>query len=184
MPSSDQQIIAQVEHWLDQVVIGLNLCPFASKPRREKRLRIQVSHAREAAALLMDLQDELVRLDELPAPTLETTLLVIPEMLGNFYEYNQFLDLADALLREFAWEGHYQIASFHPHYCFAGAEPQATENLTNRSPYPILHLLREDSLEAALAHYAEPENIPARNIQRVAALSREEQTRLFPYLFL
>ena len=113
----------------------------------------------------------------------ETAVLVIPNMLHSFDDYNQFLDWVDALLDEFDWAGEYQIASFHPQYCFAGVAPESPENFTNRSPYPLLHIIREASIEAALEHYADPEAIPERNIERVCALSEEEKRRLFGYLF-
>lgn len=175
-------ITQQIQQWLDDVVIGLNLCPFASTPNRNKQIRIHTCDANTEEALLEALQSELLLIDKTPAEELETTLLVIPNMLANFQDYNQFLNLVDALLKEFEWEGRYQIASFHPRYCFAGAAPDAAENLTNRSPYPILHIIREDSLEAVLQHYSAPEKIPERNIQRVESLSKEEIRQLFPYL--
>jgi len=184
---NDVAPIKAVEQWLEQVVIGLNLCPFASKPYREKQVRIQVCNAVTELALLETLQDELRLIDESPVTDagtgIETTVLVIPNMLHDFDDYNQFLDLVDALLEEFSWTGEYQIASFHPQYCFGGVAPASPENLTNRSPYPLLHIIRETSIEAALEHYADPEGIPERNIERVSALSEEETRRLFSYLF-
>ena len=114
---------------------------------------------------------------------IETTVLVIPNLLQSFDDYNQFLDLVDALLDEFSWAEDYQVASFHPQYCFAGVAPDSAENLTNRSPYPLLHIIREASIEAALEHYDNPESIPERNVERVSALSEDEKRRLFSYLF-
>lgn len=184
---SEASQIKAVEQWLEQVVIGLNLCPFASKPYREKQVRIQVCEADTELALLETLQDELRLIDENP-PTepgtgIETTLLVIPNLLQRFDDYNQFLDLVDALLEEFSWTEEYQIASFHPQYCFAGVAPESPENLTNRSPYPLLHIIREASIAAALEHYTDPEGIPERNIEKMKALSEDEKRRLFGYLF-
>ena len=173
----------QVQQWLEQVVIGLNLCPFAAKPNRNNQIRIQVCDSDTELGLLEMLQAELVLLDEKPVSELETTLLVIPNMLHEFDDYNQFLNLVDALLDEFEWAGEYQVASFHPQYCFAGVAPESAENLTNRSPYPLLHIIREASIEAALEHYENPEAIPLRNIERMGALSEEEKRRLFGYLF-
>ena len=173
----------QVQHWLDQVVIGLNLCPFAARPARAGQIRIAVSEARTEEALLTELHTELARLDGADVDELETTLLVIPRMLQIFDRYNQFLDLADALLDEFGWTGTYQIASFHPQYRFADTEPESRENFTNRAPYSILHLLREDSLDQALAGYPDPEGIPARNIQRMEKLGDAEIRVLFPHLY-
>ncbi len=169
--------------WLEQVVIGLELCPFAAQPLLENRVRIQVCDSTTEWQLLEALHAELDRLDQHPATELETTLLVLPDMLADFADYNQFLDQVDALLDEFSWYGKYQVASFHPQYCFAGVAPEAAENLTNRAPYPIFHLIREDSLAAVLANVERPEDIPAQNILRVNSLRMDEKHRLFPWVF-
>lgn len=179
----DEQIIADVEQWLDEVVIGLDLCPFAARPRREKRVRIAVSHASTADALLEDLQAELERLSDTPVAELETTLLAIPDMLEDFADYNDFLDVADAMLDEEDLAGVLQVASFHPQYQFADTEADDPGNLTNRSPWPLLHIIREESLEKAIEHYPEVDRIPERNIARMNALSGEERAKLFPHLF-
>lgn len=183
----DEQIIADVEQWLDEVVIGLQLCPFAATPRREGRVRITVSHARSDEALLEDLQSELEHLSDTPVEELETTLLVIADMLDDFHDYNDFLDAVDLWLEQFGWEGELQVASFHPRYQFADTDADEPGNLTNRSPWPLLHLLREDSLEQAIAEFdarfGSVDDIPARNIARMEALSADERRRLFPYLF-
>ncbi|PLX70485.1 MAG: DUF1415 domain-containing protein [Azoarcus sp.] len=179
----DQQIISDVRQWLDDVVIGLNLCPFAAKPRAEDRVRICVSHATTDEALLDDMQAELERLSDTPASELETTVLAIPDMLSDFEDYNQFLDLVDLWLQQFGWEGELQVASFHPDYQFADTEADDAGNLTNRSPWPLLHMIREESLEQALAHFPDPEGIPERNVLRMEQLSEDERKRLFPYLF-
>ncbi len=179
----DQQIIDDINQWLDEVVIGLNLCPFAAKPRREKRVRIAISHATDEEALLNDLQAELERLSDTPAEELETTLLAIPDMLENFEDYNDFLDAVDLWVEQFGWEGELQVASFHPQYQFADTEADEPGNLTNRSPWPMLHIIREESLEQAVDHYPDVEGIPERNIKRMEALSKDEKRKLFPYLF-
>ncbi|MBP6500510.1 MAG: DUF1415 domain-containing protein [Thauera sp.] len=179
----DEQIIADVEQWLDEVVIGLDLCPFAARPRREKRVRIAVSHATDDEALLNDLQAELERLSDTPAAELETTLLAIPNMLEDFADYNDFLDAVDLWVEQFGWEGDLQVASFHPQYQFADTEADDPGNLTNRSPWPLLHIIREESLEKAIEHYPDVDAIPERNIARMKALGPEERKRLFPYLF-
>lgn len=175
--------ITAVQEWLEQVVIGLNLCPFAAKPNRNNQIRIQVCDSDTELGVLEMLQAELTLIDEKPASEIETTLLVIPYLLNDFDDYNQFLDLVDGLLDEFGWAGEYQVASFHPQYCFAGVAPDSPENLTNRSPYPLLHIIREASIEGALKHYENPELIPERNIGKVSALSEAEKQRLFAYLF-
>lgn len=169
--------------WLEQVVIGLGLCPFAAQPTLENRVHIQVCHCTTDFDLLKTLHAALTLLDEQSAETVETTLLVIPSMLGDFDDYNQFLDQVDALLAQFGWEGKYQVASFHPQYRFADVTADAAENLTNRAPFPILHLIREDSLAEALANVARPEDIPEHNIRRMNALSAAQKQKLFPWLF-
>ncbi|ATE59227.1 DUF1415 domain-containing protein [Thauera sinica] len=179
----DEQIIDDVRTWLDEVVIGLDLCPFAARPRAENRVRIAVSHARSEEALLDDLQRELERLADTPADELETTLLAIPDMLEDFADYNDFLDAVDIWLEQFGWEGELQVASFHPHYQFADTGPDDAGNLTNRSPWPLLHIIREESLEKAIEHFPDVDGIPERNIRRMEALNADERRRLFPYLF-
>jgi len=179
----DQQIIDDINQWLDEVVIGLNLCPFAAKPQREKRVRIAISHATDEETLLNDLQAELERLSDTPVDELETTLLAIPDMLENFEDYNDFLDAADLWVEQFGWEGELQVASFHPQYQFADTEADEPGNLTNRSPWPLLHIIREESLEQAIEHYPDVEGIPERNIKRMEALTADEKRKLFPYLF-
>jgi hypothetical protein len=175
-------IESAVRLWLDSVVIGLNLCPFAGKPVREGRVRICVSEAADELELLTELQFELRKLDETPPAQLETTIIAIPQLLADFADYNDFLDQVDALLEQFEWAGDYQVASFHPLYQFAGTMPQDAENLTNRAPYPLLHLLREDSVEAALDSHPDPDRIPEDNIRRMRELSAEQRKQLFGYL--
>ncbi|MGO1298295.1 MAG: DUF1415 domain-containing protein [Vibrio sp.] len=176
-------IEAQVNQWLDDVVIGLNLCPFAAKPQRNHQIKIHVSLATNEEALLSEIETCLQELDAKPAESLETTLVVAPEMFHDFFDYNFFIDWIDALIRQQNWEGTYQVATFHPDYCFAGCEPDDPANLTNRAPYPIYHLIREDSMEKVLKHYPDPESIPENNIQRVTNLTASEKHILFPYLF-
>ncbi|MBD1577958.1 MULTISPECIES: DUF1415 domain-containing protein [Vibrio] len=177
------EIESQVEQWLIDVVIGLNLCPFAAKPQRNEQIRIFVSDAKVEEALLEDVFQEFTRLVQTPVSQLETTLVVIPNMLSDFDDYNFFLDWIDALVKQEQWEGTFQVATFHPDYCFAGAHPDDAENLTNRAPYPVLHLIREDSMAKAVKHYPNPEAIPDTNIARVESLSEQEKQQLFPHLF-
>ncbi|HSW14556.1 MAG TPA: DUF1415 domain-containing protein [Solimonas sp.] len=171
-----------VRQWLEQVVIGLNLCPFAARPVRGGQLRVFVSDANTELDLLTDLQLELARLDETPVEQLETTLIVVPHMLEDFIDYNDFLEQVDGLMENFEWDGIYQVASFHPNYQFAGTQPWDAENLTNRSPYPLLHLLREDSVEAAIASHPDIDSVPENNIRRMSELTREQRSQLFGYL--
>ncbi|HDM8156942.1 TPA: DUF1415 domain-containing protein [Vibrio harveyi] len=176
-------ITEQVDQWLNDVVIGLNLCPFAAKPQRNKQIKIFVSEASQEEALLEDILLQLIELSNTEPEKLETTLVVVPNMLQDFWDYNFFIDWVEGLIKQQDWEGIFQVATFHPDYCFGGAEPEDDENLTNRSPYPVFHLIREESMEKVLKHYPDPESIPDNNIARVSALSEEERKKLFPYLF-
>jgi hypothetical protein len=182
MPS-EVQVRTLVERWLEEVVIGLGLCPFAASAWRARSVYIAVSPARNRADLLAALHRELMRLDAEPPETAETTLLVAPNQLRDFAAFNDFLDLAEGLVEQFGWRGDYQIASFHPDYQFVGTSAEDPANLTNRSPYPILHLLREDSVERARCAGADTEGIPIRNIARMRALTDAQRFALFPFLF-
>ncbi|EOV9405849.1 DUF1415 domain-containing protein [Vibrio parahaemolyticus] len=183
-PNTDiNAITQQVDQWLNDVVIGLNLCPFAAKPQRNKQIKIFVSEATQEEALLEDILLQLIELSTTEPEKLETTLVVVPNMLQDFWDYNFCIDWVEGLIKQQDWEGIFQVATFHPDYCFGGAAPEDDENLTNRSPYPIFHLIREESMEKVLKHYPDPESIPDTNIARVSALSEEERKKLFPYLF-
>lgn len=185
-PSTVEQehIICQVQRWLEEVVIGLNLCPFAARPTKAGQVRFVVTEARDEEALLQDLQSELERLESTEPAELETTLLIIPHMLGDFMDYNFYLNWVDQLIARRGWEGEFQVATFHPEYQFEGTDAQDAENLTNRSPYPILHLLREQSLENMLARYPDSDEIPDNNIRRMNRLSEAEKQKFFPFLFM
>lgn len=172
-----------VIRWLNQVVIGLNLCPFASKPTGEKRVRFYVSEAHDEQDLLTELEKEMEFLSGKTPAEIETTLIIVVDLLKDFFDYNQFLTWVNPMIKRNHWQGVYQVASFHPHYCFAGAEPADVENLTNRAPFPILHIIREESLAKALEFFPEVDDIPNRNRLRVAQLTLHERHQLFPYLF-
>jgi hypothetical protein len=167
-PDDSDAIIASVRHWVESFVVGLNLCPFAGRELRQERIRFVVTSSTTEAELLASLQAELERLDTDPA--IETTLLIHPRVLQGFDDYNQFLETADDLLSAMEVDGIYQIASFHPHYQFVGTAAADVENYTNRSPYPLLHLLREQSLEQSIASYLDTEQIPLRNIELMKRL--------------
>ncbi len=168
--SKNSQVVAATRHWLEKVVIGLNLCPFAGLPWRQGRVRFRVSEAISEQQLAQDLADELLALQAADPAECETTLLIHPHVLGDFLDYNNFLDLADRLLEDLALDGTLQIASFHPDYQFADSEQDDPANCTNRSPYPMLHLLREASIEAATANIPNPEVIFERNIKMLQEL--------------
>lgn len=182
--TKDEQIRQQVETWLESVVIGLNLCPFAKHPWQKKQVHITVSHAKNNENLLQALAIEMTELLALKSAQRDTTILVVADMLKSFDDYNQFLNWTDALIAQQGWQGTVQIASFHPDYQFADTQTDDAENLTNRAPYPILHILREASLERALQHYPhDPETIFEHNIETVKNLTETQKLELFPYLF-
>jgi hypothetical protein len=181
---STELVTQQTQQWLEDVVIGLNLCPFAHKPNKNKQIKIAVSPATTEESLLEFILLELKELDDNDPKNLETTLVVTPNMLSDFMDYNFFLDWVDALLKQEDYEGIYQVASFHPNYCFGGTRPEDAENLTNRSPFPTIHLIRETSMEKVLKHYPNPELIPDNNIGSVEALTETQKQQLFPYLFV
>ena len=164
------QVEAGVRRWLERAVIGLNLCPFAKAVYVKQQVRIVISDASTERALLEELGEELALLRDTPADEIDTTLLVHPQVLGDFLDYNDFLGDADALVEAMDLDGVLQVASFHPQYQFAGSEPNDADNLTNRAPYPILHLLREASIDRAVAAYPDPDAIIERNIATVREL--------------
>lgn len=165
-------VIEAVRLWVQRLVVDLNLCPFARRELVKNRVRFIVTDAQNEEQLLRALQVELEQLERDTA--IETTLLIHPQVLQHFYDYNQFLDVADQLLVQMRLDGVYQIASFHPEYQFAGTAPDAAENYSNRSPYPLLHLLREDSLERAIASYPDVGQIPTRNIALMNSLGNDK----------
>lgn len=173
-------MVAATRHWLDEAVIGLNLCPFAAAVREADRIRFAVSTARNSDALFDDLVDELRLLAAADPGEIETTLLIHPHLFGDFLEYNDYLDVVDATIAELGLEGEIQAASFHPRYQFAGTEPDAIENFTNRSPFPTLHLLRESSLERAIEGYGDTDRIFQHNVATLRRLGLEGWRRLFP----
>ena len=168
----ETEVISATRKWVEDVVVGYNLCPFAKRELVRNRLRFVVSEAETEDELLQALHSELQRLED--EPEIETSLLIHPGVLQDFGPYNEFLDAADGLLAYLDMEGVYQIASFHPDYQFAGTEPDAAENYTNRSPFPMLHLLREASLEAAIDSYPDVDGIPQRNIELMNELGSEK----------
>jgi hypothetical protein len=173
MSENHQAIIAATQQWVDRAVIGLNLCPFAKAVQVKGRIRYVVSDARTDDELLEALVAELERLAEASPDTLETTLLIHPHVLQDFVDYNDFLDAADGAVEQLELDGEIQVASFHPDYQFDGTAPDDMENYSNRSPYPTLHLLRESSVEKAVADYPDTEEIPQRNIETLEQLGQQ-----------
>lgn len=158
-------------------VIGLNLCPFAAAVHDAGQIRYAVSEAATTKQLRADLLEELLFLKEADPAKVDTTLLIHPGVLADFLEFNDFLDVAEDVLRDLGLNGDIQIASFHPRYQFEGTEPDDVTNRTNRSPYPTLHLLREASVERALENYPDPEEIPRRNIETMRRLYGGDPTK-------
>lgn len=166
----DDKALQATRAWVEHAVIGLNLCPFAKAVQVKDLIRYVCSDAQDTDALLAVLRSELQRLADTPMDEVETTLLVHPQVLQDFLDYNDFLDEADALLEEMGLDGTLQIASFHPQYQFAGTDADDIDNATNRSPYPTLHLLREASIERAVAAFPEAEAIYEANQRTLRAL--------------
>ena len=162
--------IAATRDWLEKAVIGLGLCPFAKAVHAKGQIRYVVSTAQSPEALAEDLMAEMRALEAADPATVDTTLLIHPGVLADFEDYNDFLDIADALLDELELAGVIQVASFHPQYRFDGTMKDAIENYTNRSPYPMLHLLREDSVEKAVTTYPDVADIPEKNIETMNRL--------------
>jgi uncharacterized protein len=178
---NNDDIVNATRRWLERAVIGLGLCPFAESVYRNGRVRFHVSEQRSAAGLLEDLRAELTGLHGMEPRTCETTLLIHPWVLNDFVEFNDFLQICDDTIVELDLEGEIQVASFHPQYRFAGTAADDIENHTNRSPYPTLHLLREASIETALAAVPNPESIYENNILRLRELGPAGWQKLRPF---
>jgi hypothetical protein len=174
-----EEIIAATKVWVERSVVGLNLCPFAQSPYRSGRVRFVISEKRSAAELLQDLHSELKFLAAADPLQCETTLLIHPWVLTDFTEYNSFLEVCDASVADLGLEGEVQVASFHPQYQFHGSQPEDIENYTNRSPYPMLHLLREASVERAVAAAGDTDEIYLRNMRTMRALGHAGWQRLW-----
>jgi hypothetical protein len=169
----DDAIVAATRRWVEQAVIGLNLCPFAKAVYVKEQVRYVVSPATTPEALLEQLMDELQLLSDTPADQIDTTLLIHPFVLTDFLDYNEFLDVADAAIEDMSLEGELQVASFHPDYQFADTDINDIENFTNRSPYPVLQLLREESIERAVEAFPEAEEIFEKNIATMEKLDHD-----------
>ena len=173
------EIINATRNWLEKAVIGLNLCPFAKAVHVQNRVRYFVSTVQSTAELLDDLVSELRILKAADVVECETTLLIHPYVLTEFIEYSQFLRAAEAKVAKLGFAGEFQIASFHPHYQFGDCEPEDIENFTNRSPYPTLHLLRESSIERAVAAFPDAADIYEKNIETLRRLGHAGWERLW-----
>jgi uncharacterized protein len=170
---TDEQVLQKTRHWLEKAVIGLNLCPFAKAVYVKSQVRLVVSHARHADDLLEELDRELDLLVTTPATEIDTTLLIHPTLFEDFLDFNDFLEVAEGVVDEHELEGVVQLASFHPQFQFDGTEPEDIGNYTNRAPFAMLHLLREDSVEKAVEAFPEAESIFEQNIATLEKLGPE-----------
>ena len=159
---NNMHYIDATKYWLEKTIIGFNFCPFAKKEFVSNKIHYEVIDEQNTEEQLHALFHEFKRLDE--NPELATTLVILPVGLESFFDYLEFLELSHDLLESAEYEGIYQLASFHPDYCFEDVKQDDTSNYTNRSPFPTIHIIREDSLERVLASYPNPEHIPQRNI--------------------
>ena len=164
-PASPHDPIELTRRWLERAVIGLNLCPFAKAVHVKQQVRFVLSDATTPEALLEQLAEELVLLRDADPEDIDTTLIVHPDVLADFLDYNDFLDNADAAVEALDLQGVLQVASFHPDYQFAGSAPDDIGNFTNRAPFPTLHLLRESSVERAVEAFPDPDAIVERNLR-------------------
>ena len=169
----DEAVVAATRQWIEKAVIGLNLCPFAKAVYVKNQVRYVVSRAPHLDGLLEDLDRELDFLAAADPEAVDTTLLIHPTLLPDFLDFNDFMQLAEAAVGEHALEGVIQIASFHPAFQFEGTDADDIGNYTNRAPFPTLHLLREASIERAVAAFPEAETIYERNIETLEALGHE-----------
>lgn len=175
-------VIASTQSWFESIVLGLNLCPFAHQPAKHKRIRFALFDETEGLGLLAVLEDEITRLEQSSISAHETTLLILPQGYEDFYFFTVTVQQVERWLKKQGLQGLYQVAHFHPQYQFSDTEFDQRSNLTNRSPYPILHLLREQSLSRAIDNGADTESIPERNIKCMEDLTEQQVAELFNYL--
>jgi uncharacterized protein len=167
---TEDVVLAKTRHWLEAAVIGLNLCPFAKAVYVKNQVRLVVSKARHADDLLEELDRELDLMVATPVSEIDTTLLIHPTLFEDFLDFNDFLEVAEGVVDEHGLEGMVQLASFHPQFQFDGTEPDDVSNFTNRAPFAILHLLREESVERAVKAFPQAEAIFEVNIATLEKL--------------
>lgn len=174
---SDELVIAQTMSWVKDFIITQNVCPFAKREVEKDSVRYVVLRSKKMDVALEELMAEIQWLDQ--NPDTETTLLIFPSLFKSFHSYLDFVEMAENLMFDQGCEGVYQLATFHPDYCFSGTEPDDVSNYTNRSPYPMLHLLREASLDKAIAFYGDTAEIPNNNIEKMGLLGKEKLDAMF-----
>jgi hypothetical protein len=175
---SARQVAADTQRWVEKAVIGLNLCPFAKAVQIKGQVRYAVSDAVDEEGVLADLEGELMLISEADPEAIDTTLLILPEALHDFYEFNDFGELSDRLLKRMRLVGELQVATFHPAFQFDGTDPDDIGNYTNRSPYPTLHILREASIDRAVEAFPEAETIYEKNIETLEELGHDGWRKL------
>lgn len=174
--ANDSTVIDSVKHWINAVIIGLNFCPFAKKDMERQTVHYFVSQTVQISPSLNELLEQLTYLEQ--QPEIQTALLIFQHGFGEFDEYLELVEYANGLIQQGGYSGIYQLATFHPNYCFADESADDPANYTNRSPYPILHILRESSVEQVLKHYPQPEQIPINNINKARQLGSAYIERL------
>lgn len=174
---SDELVTAQTMKWVKDFIVTLNVCPFAKREVEKESVRCVVVRSKKIDVALEELMSEIQWLDE--HSETETTLLVFPTLFKDFHRYLDFVETAENLMFNQGCEGVYQLATFHPDYCFSGAEPDDVSNYTNRSPYPMLHILREESLDKAIEFYGDTTDIPNQNIIKMETLGKHKLDSIF-----
>ncbi|NVK73633.1 DUF1415 domain-containing protein [Marinomonas sp. CT5] len=174
---SDELVTTQTMGWVKEFIVALNVCPFAKREVEKDSVRCVVLRSKKVDVALEELMTEVQWLDE--NPETETTLLIFPTLFKDFHRYLDFVETAENLMFEQGCEGVYQLATFHPDYCFAGTEPDDVSNYTNRSPYPMLHLLREASVDKAIEFYGDTAEIPEQNIEKMEQLGKSKLDVIF-----
>lgn len=177
---SVEQVEQLTREWVESMVVGLNLCPFAAPVVKDNSLRYAVTEACEGEALVADFLAEVEMIQAADEQTIATTLFIVSSGLEDFYVYLDYLHLFEELLQQAGLEGVFQLASFHPGYLFAGVPEADLSHWSNRSPWPTFHIIREAEMSRALMHYSHPEQIPERNIERLRSLGREALIKRFP----
>ncbi len=177
---SEAEVISFSRQWVETIVIGLNLCPFASPVIRKNTLRYAVSESEDIEALEKDFLYELNLIQQADEKEIATTLLIMPRAVADLYDYLDLLAHFERLLAKTGLSGIFQLASFHPAYLFAGVDADDLSHWTNRSPFPMVHIIREGQMSRVLMHYENPEEIPERNIKLLRELGREGLVARFP----
>ncbi len=177
--ANDQQVVSDVKSWFIKAVLGLNLCPFAHKPYQQGSIRFELTNANNEEACLQDIYLNFQQLES--QSEIETTVLICPNIFSSFEDYNQFLDVLDTLIENEGWQGIFQIASFHPDYVFADTDHKDRANWTNRSPYPLFHLIREQSITAANQSSVDVGKVPENNILKLRSLTTQQIEEIFTH---